>query len=122
MLLKSLSALPLFALLAVSAHAQTQPATQPRTHGGAPTAATELTRAMSTRLQLNEGQYVQLLRINRARQLQQQTIEQATIGNESARATRLAELQAQYEQECGRVLSPSQLAQLTQPAAVGGKG
>jgi len=118
MFTKSLFALPVLALLTLPGHAQAIQAAGP----GTPTAATELTRAMSTRLQLNEGQYVRLLRINRARQLQQQAIEQATIGNEPVRATRLAELQAQYEQECGRVLSPSQLVQLTQPATAGGKG
>ncbi len=68
---------------------------------------------MSTRLHLNEGQFVRLLTLNRTRQTRQQEIEKST-SDLSARGSQLAELQAQYEQECSRLLSPSQLSQLQQ--------
>jgi hypothetical protein len=96
--------LPLALSLAVAGNAQTMPAPTP----------VELTREMSARLQLNEGQFVKLLTLNRTRQTRQREIEQATKTDSSARNSQLAELQAQYEQECGRIMSPSQLSQLQQ--------
>jgi hypothetical protein len=90
--------------LAVVGRAQTVPPQNP----------TEMTREMSARLQLNEGQFVKLLTLNRTRQTRQREIEQATKNDASARASQLAELQSQYEQECGRIMSPSQLSQLQQ--------
>lgn len=79
-----------------------------------PQTPTELTREMSTRLHLNEGQFVKLLTLNRTRQTRQREIEQATKNDSSARSSQLAELQSQYEQECSRIMSPSQLSQLQQ--------
>jgi Spy/CpxP family protein refolding chaperone len=112
----SLRLLPLALLLAVTAKAQT-PASQ---------TPTEQTREMSTRLQLNEGQFVRLLTLNRTRQTRQQEIEQATKSDLSARSSQLTELQTQYDQECSRILSPSQLSQLqqdeSQTALSGGNG
>lgn len=67
---------------------------------------------MSSRLHLNEGQFVKLLTLNRTRQLRQQEIEQTTKSDLTARNGQLAELQSQYELECGRLMSPSQLSQL----------
>lgn len=89
--------------------------------------ATTLTREMSNRLQLNEGQYVKLHSINRTRLSRQQEIEQATTKDAGARTAQLAELQEQYEQECARILTPSQLSQLqqqdsAQPAVSSGRG
>ena len=95
--------LPLALGLAVTAQAQTP----------APQSPTEQTREMSTRLHLNEGQFVKLLTLNRTRQIRQREIEHSTT-DLAARGSQLAELQAQYEQECGRILSPSQLSQLQQ--------
>jgi hypothetical protein len=96
--------LPLALSLAAAGNAQTLPPQNP----------TELTREMSARLQLNEGQFVKLLTLNRTRQTRQREIEQATKTDASARTSQLAELQSQYEQECGRIMSPSQLSQLQQ--------
>lgn len=78
------------------------------------------TREMSNRLQLNEGQYIKLYTINRTRLSRQEEIERATTQDLAARTAQLAELQMQYEQECARILTPSQLSQLQQdqsPAA-----
>lgn len=97
--------LPLALLLATTGKAQTTPP---------PQTPTELTREMSKRLQLNEGQFVKLLTLNRTRQTRQREIEQATRNDTAARTSQLAELQVQYEQECGRIMSPSQLSQLQQ--------
>lgn len=108
--------LPLALLLAVTTRAQTAPSQTP----------TEQTREMSTRLQLNEGQFVKLLTLNRTRQIRQHEIEQATKSDLSGRGSQLSELQAQYELECVRILSPSQLSQLqqdeSQTALSGGNG
>jgi len=104
MKLTSFRLLPLALLLAAVGNAQTNP----------PQTPTELTREMSARLQLNEGQFVRLLTLNRTRQLRQREIEQATKTDLAARTSQLSELQSQYEQECGRIMSPSQLSQLQQ--------
>ncbi len=114
--------LPLALLLAAVGNAQTA---QPHTPGQPPT-PTELTREMGARLQLNEGQYVRLLTLNRTRQTRQREIEESTRKDLPARSSQLSELQAQYEQECGRIMSPSQLSQLqqgeSQGSASGGNG
>ncbi len=110
MSINSLLLLPVALLLAVGGNAQT---TQPKTPVQPPT-PTELTREMTARLQLNEGQYVRLLTLNRTRQTRQREIEESTRKDQSARTSQLSELQAQYEQECGRIMSPSQLSQLQQ--------
>lgn len=76
--------------------------------------ATELTREMSNRLHLNEGEYVKLYTLNRTRLILQDEIERSTRNDSAARTAQLAELQSQYEQECGRIMSPTQLSQLLQ--------
>ena len=89
-----------------------------------PQTVTGETREMGQRLRLNEGQYVKLLTLNRIRLTRQREIEQATSADAAARTSQLAELQDQYELECGRIMSPTQLSQLQQgenqgPAPVG---
>ena len=76
--------------------------------------AVELTRDMSNRLHLNEGEYVKLYMLNRTRLTRQDEIERSTRNDLTARTAQLAELQSQYEQECGRIMSPTQLSQLLQ--------
>ncbi len=102
-----------FFLLALSLATVGQAQTLP------PQTPVEQTREMSARLQLNEGQFVKLLTLNRTRQTRQLEIEQTTRHDASARSSQLAELQAQYEQECGRIMSPSQLSQLQQDESQG---
>jgi hypothetical protein len=96
--------LPLALGLAVAARAQSPALPSP----------TEQTREMSARLHLNEGQFVKLLILNRTRQTRQREIEQATPRDLAARTSQLTELQAQYELECARIMSPTQLSQLQQ--------
>lgn len=121
---KALFALLAATLLAGASHAQTQRTIGPAV--GPESAAKTMTREMSNRMQLNEGQYVKLYSINRTRLSRQQEIERATASDATARTAQLAELQAQYEQECARILTPSQLAQLQQeqgqPAVGNGRG
>ncbi|NML64134.1 hypothetical protein HHL22_02850 [Hymenobacter sp. RP-2-7] len=81
-------------------------------------AAATQTREMAERLKLNEAQYIRLLRVNRTRLDRQQEIELANKTNPARRSTLLAELQGQYEQECSRILSPSQLSQLQQDGSL----
>lgn len=116
--------LSLSAALFLAGAAQAQ--TQTKTALGHDPAVTVMTRNMGNRMQLNEGQYVKLYSINRIRMTRQQEIERATAADAAARTTQLAELQNQYEQECARILTPTQLAQLpqepTQVAAGNGRG
>ncbi|TVT42605.1 hypothetical protein FNT36_00465 [Hymenobacter setariae] len=120
MVTKLLSIVPALLLMAIVSHGQTGPTPiDPKTSQ----VVTAMTREMSNHLQLNEGQYIKLFSINRTRLARQQEIEHATTADASARTSQLAELQGQYEQECARILSPSQLSLLqqdqTNPATVG---
>lgn len=76
------------------------------------TAAAELTRDMSTRLKLNEAQYIKLYQVNKTRVSQVALINRDYKNDSGALSTKMSELDAQYEQECSRILSPSQLSQL----------
>lgn len=98
------------ALVAVALAAQAQTTTPPLTPA-------QLTREMTERLHLNDGQYVRLLAVNKTWLTHQREIEQATQHDPAARKARLAELQGQYEQECARILSPSQLSLMQQDNA-----
>jgi hypothetical protein len=120
MIAKAFTLLPALVLLSVVSRAQTTPViTDPKTSQ----AITAMTREMSNHLQLNEGQYIKLYTINRTRLSRQQEIEHATVSDASARTSQLAELQGQYEQECARILTSSQLSMLqqdpTNPATIG---
>ncbi len=108
---------PLFALAYVPAHAQFADRSVERPVQSGPafsTEAADLTRQMSSRLHLNEGQYVKLYAVNRTRVAQLGEINTYFKADETGRTARLAELDAQYAQECGRILSASQLSQLHQ--------
>jgi len=123
MMTKTLSLLPALLLLAVVSHGQTASIASAGPDPKTSQAVTAMTREMSNHLQLNEGQYIKLYSINRTRLARQQEIERATASDASARTTQLAELQGQYEQECARILTPSQLSLMqqdqTNPATIG---
>jgi hypothetical protein len=124
MMTKIFTLLPALTLLAVASHAQTAPGPlDPKTSQ----VITAMTRDMSNHMMLNEGQYIKLYSINRTRFTRQQEIERATASDNSARTAQLAELQGQYEQECARILTPTQLSMLqpeqtTQPLTGNGQG
>lgn len=123
MMTKTLSLMPALLLLAVVSHGQTASITSIGLDPKTGQAVTAMTREMSNHLQLNEGQYIKLYSINRTRLARQQEIEHATASDASARTAQLAELQGQYEQECARILTPSQLSLMqqdqTNPATIG---
>ena len=73
-----------------------------------------ITREMTTRLHLNEGQFLKLLPLNRTKIAGMNSINREYRNDEATRAAKAAELEAQYEQECSRILTPSQLSQLQQ--------
>lgn len=77
-------------------------------------AAIAETREMTNRLHLNEGQFLKLLPLNRTRLAGMHSIDQQYRADEPTRAAKAAELEAQFEQECSRILTPSQLSQLQQ--------
>jgi hypothetical protein len=74
------------------------------------------TREMANRLHLNEGQYLQLLPLNRTRLSSLSGINREYRTDATGRAAKTAELEAQFEQECSRILTPSQLSQLQREA------
>jgi len=78
----------------------------------AATSATEITREMTNRLHLSEAQYIKLLPVNRIRLVRMSNINRQYKSDEPTRLAKLAELEAYYEQECSRILTPSQLSQL----------
>lgn len=123
MVTKTLSLVSALLLLGVVSHAQTASVASVGTDPKTGQAVTAMTREMSNHLQLNEGQYIKLYSINRTRLARQQEIEHATASDASSRTTQLAELQGQYEQECARILTPSQLSLLqqdqTNPSSLG---
>ncbi|RZK13822.1 MAG: hypothetical protein EOO56_26235 [Hymenobacter sp.] len=123
MRIKTLSLLSALLLLAVVSHAQTASVAPVGLDPKTGQVVTTMTREMSNHLQLNEGQYIKLYSINRTRLARQQEIEHAAGSDASARTAQLAELQGQYEQECARILTPSQLSLLqqdqTNPATIG---
>ena len=76
--------------------------------------AVAITREMTNRLHLNEGQFLKLLPLNRTKLAGMHRINRECRNDEATKAARAAELEAQYEQECSRILTPSQLSQLQQ--------
>lgn len=111
----------IFALASLSARAQmSDRLTEHPTAKGAArkpspeTAAVAVTREMTNRLHLNEGQFLKLLPLNRTKLAGMRSIDQQYKSDEATRAAKAAELEAQFEQECSRILTPSQLSQLQQ--------
>ena len=73
-----------------------------------------VTREMTVRLRLNEGQFLKLLPLNRTRFARTNSINRQYKNDAATRVEKLSELEAQFEQECSRILTPSQLSQLQQ--------
>lgn len=83
--------------------------------GGQPqpvTTATELTRQMANRLRLNEAQYIRLRAVNEVKLARTDEIQWQYQNDPAERQRKLLELDAQYEQECQRILTPSQISLL----------
>ena len=106
----------LLALVSFSARAQMADrlAEHPTSQKAPPVDAEAMTREMTTRLRLNEGQFLKLLPLNRTKLVRLARISREHKADEATRTAKIAELEAQYEQECSRILTPSQLSQLQQ--------
>ena len=76
--------------------------------------AVAMTREMTNRLRLNEAQFMKLLPLNRIKLAGLSSINREYKDDAAARAAKVAELEAQFEQECSRILTPTQLSQLQQ--------
>ena len=117
-LIKALSAslTLLMAAAALPAHAQMSDrlAERPTASRYDGETAVAVTREMMNRLHLNEGQYLKLLPLNRTKLAGLNSINHLYRNDEVVRAAKAAELQSQFEQECSRILTPSQLSQLQQ--------
>lgn len=74
--------------------------------------AEEATRQMASRLSLNEAQYVRLRTVNQIRLVKLDEIEWQYSQNCPERQARIVELESEYEQECRRILTPSQIVLL----------
>lgn len=72
----------------------------------------ELTRQMCNTLHLNEAQYIRLRAANLIKYARQEEISWQFKDDMAAQRTHLTELEAQYEAECSRILTPSQLSTL----------
>ena len=101
-----------FALVSFSAQAQMSDRLSEHPRMGKAPDAVAITREMTTRLHLNEGQFLKLLPLNRTKLAGLNSINHLYKNDEATRAAKAAELEAQYEQECSRILTPSQLSQL----------
>ncbi|MBB4602078.1 hypothetical protein HNQ93_002353 [Hymenobacter luteus] len=81
---------------------------------GAPDAAVErveeVTRQMSSQLQLNEAQFIKLREVNKIKLARLEEIQWEYQQDPLQRNAKMAELEAQYEAECSRILTPSQLS------------
>ena len=84
----------------------------PGTVGPTPARVHALTRQMCDRLHLNEGQYVRLLEINRIKLTRLDELAWQYGEDAPALHARVGELEAQYEAECGRILTSTQLSLL----------
>ena len=108
-----------FALVALPAQAQMADrlSEYPKLSKATGTEAVTVTRDMTSRLHLNEGQYLKLLSLNRIKLVGLNNINREYRNDEITRAVKAAELEAQYEEECSRILTPSQLSQLQQKSS-----
>lgn len=70
----------------------------------------DMTRSMSRQLQLNEAQFIQLRAVNKIKLARIEEIQWQYHDDATERNAKLAELESQYELECSRILTPSQLS------------
>ncbi|RPD45674.1 hypothetical protein DNI29_16070 [Hymenobacter sediminis] len=70
----------------------------------------EVTRQMSSQLRLNEAQFIKLREVNKIKLARLEEIQWQYQEDPQQRNAKLAELEALYEAECGRILTPSQLS------------
>ena len=72
----------------------------------------EVTRQMCNEMRLNEAQYIRLRAVNKTKLARLEEISWQYRDNVVEQQAHIGELEAQYEAECSRILSPSQLSLL----------
>ena len=92
------------------AQKQDRHAELPGTGDPAPSRVEELTRQMCNSLRLNEAQYIRLRTANQIKLARLDEITWQYKDNLAEQHVKLNELEAQYEAECSRILTPSQLS------------
>ncbi|UOG77060.1 hypothetical protein MTX78_10750 [Hymenobacter tibetensis] len=95
-----------------NAQKQDRHAELPGTGGPSSAQLSETTRQMCNSLRLNEGQYIRLRAINKIKATRLDEIIWQYKDDLTEQRIRISELEAQYEAECGRILTPSQLSML----------
>jgi hypothetical protein len=93
-----------------SAQMKDRIASAPGRFGNTPVTADELTRQMANRLRLNEAQYIRLKAVNQIKLARTDEIQWQYQQDPTVRQAKLQELEAQYEAECRRILTPSQIS------------
>lgn len=112
--MKALCLLLLLTGLGTAAQAQMKDRYAERPGVSEPSAALvdNMTRTMSLQLQLNEAQFIQLRAVNKIKLARTEEIQWQYHDDLTERNAKLAELESQYELECSRILTPSQLSML----------
>jgi Tfp pilus assembly protein PilV len=72
----------------------------------------EITRQMCNDMRLNEAQYIRLRAVNKTKLTRLEEISWLYKDNAVEQQAHIGELEAQYEAECSRILSPTQLSLL----------
>ncbi|GAA4386692.1 hypothetical protein [Hymenobacter koreensis] len=98
--------------LGLSAHGQMRDRQVPNPSRVSAAQAEELTRKMAVRLHLNEAQIIKLRSVNEIKLARLDEIQWQYEQDPTGRQARIMELEAQYEQECRLILTPSQLSAL----------
>lgn len=97
---------------AVSAQKQDRHAELPGTNGPSTVRVREVTRQMCNSLRLNEAQYIRLRAVNQIRLTRLDEIAWQYKDDIVEQRARISELESQYEAECSRILTPTQISVL----------
>jgi hypothetical protein len=95
---------------AASAQMRDRHAERPGTGETPVTRVDDMTRQMCDRLHLNEAQYIRLRAANQVKLARLDEIQWQYKDNPTQRRNMISELEAQYENECSRIMTPSQLS------------
>ncbi|QJX48562.1 hypothetical protein HMJ29_17210 [Hymenobacter taeanensis] len=107
-----LSTIILVVTLVTSASAQMKERHAEVPGNDAPSAARidDVTRQICNQLQLNEAQYIRLRAINKIKLARLDEIQWQYQDDAAMRTAKLSELESQFETECSRILTPTQLS------------
>ena len=97
---------------AASAQKQDRHAELPGANGPSIVRVREVTRQLCNSLHLNEAQYIRLRAVNQIRLTRLDEINWQYKDDIVEQRARISELESQYEVECRRILTPSQISAL----------